>query len=483
MPDDVKIRVGVEGAGQAQRDLKKIGAGANEVGAARSQQAAAMAQVSAASSAAASAEASATAALGDSANAARMTAEELDRLAEARARDTERMLGSASAQARARAQLALGGPIDPTTRRELELLAGGLQKAGKAQSAFNDSAKTALTGLLGRLSPEMASLANVAVDVAKGMGQASVALLGMIGAGAALGGIVWAYRKIAEVAEKAAEAIKREAQARLEAARGTTERQADMAETLESMAGLLGIAEEVTEKVDEMQAMRGIPRDVASFGFMAQAIGGLTPEQVEQVMGAWLVTGRQATLEPGKKKANRRAIEQLLKVDAEAAMRALPAKVKDVGLKEMGDAPMVRATPEERIAETAVRRVRGKYLGELTPEELVALEAMAAGQPVPKTVRRSFQQHYPNMSAEQYRHAIETRPLKRSERTIRDLREMLERELAEIRAGYPADAQPVTVTVNQTTVNIDHNFGQIPAFDPSGGRIDDVAQMVGGAQN
>lgn len=262
--------------------------------------------------------------------------------------------------------------------------AGATRTAAKAQDRFNDSAKTALTGILGRLSPEMASLANIGVDMAKGIGQASVALLGMVGAGAALGGIVWAYRKIAEAAEKAAEAIKREARARLEAARGTSERQADMADTLESMAGLLGIAEKVTRQVDQMQKTRGIERDVASFGLMAQAIGGLTPEQVDQVMGAWLLTGRQARFEPGKKRANRQVVEQLLKVDEEAAARALAARRKDTGLKEMADAPGKGESLEQRIRATALEQLKTEHKGDLSAGEKVALEALAAGKEVPR---------------------------------------------------------------------------------------------------
>ena len=51
------------------------------------------------------------------------------------------------------------------------------KKATKAQDQYNESAKTVLSGILGRLSPELAGLANVAVDLAKGLGHVSAALL------------------------------------------------------------------------------------------------------------------------------------------------------------------------------------------------------------------------------------------------------------------------------------------------------------------
>ena len=66
-----------------------------------------------------------------------------------------------------------------------------------------NSAKTAITGILGQFNPALASMANIGVDIAKGIKNVSGALLGMIGLGAGIAIIVAIFQKIAEKAATA----------------------------------------------------------------------------------------------------------------------------------------------------------------------------------------------------------------------------------------------------------------------------------------
>ena len=83
----------------------------------------------------------------------------------------------------------------------------------------NESAKAALTGILGQFNPALGGLANIAVNVAKGIGGISVSLLATLGTGVAIAGIVKLFENLHEAAQRAEEAIKRVQKARDEFAK------------------------------------------------------------------------------------------------------------------------------------------------------------------------------------------------------------------------------------------------------------------------
>jgi len=113
--------------------------------------------------------------------------------------------------------------------------APAVKKTAQATNQFDDSAKTALTGILGQFNPMLASLGNIAVDVAKGIGKMTFALGGMLAIGVVISGLVALFRKMKEAAQAAEAALERTTKAREKFARQQQEPAARIAADLQRM--------------------------------------------------------------------------------------------------------------------------------------------------------------------------------------------------------------------------------------------------------
>ncbi len=175
-------------------------------------------------------------------------------------------VGSAGARAAAGTQQATAATKAHTAAQGKA--APAVKKTTQAVNQFDDSAKTAITGILGQFSPALASIGNIAVDVAKGFTKMSRALIGMLGVGVAIGVGVALFQKIrGEIRKTMEEAASLET--RIDKLRHAfKEPQEKMAATLQRFGAL-------TKETE--QAAGGYRRRLERKGFLPETAVGIAP--------------------------------------------------------------------------------------------------------------------------------------------------------------------------------------------------------------
>ncbi len=346
--------------------------------------------------------------------------------------------------------------------------------ATRAQDQYNDSAKTALTGILGRLSPEMAGLANIAVDLAKGIGGVSTALLGMVGAGAAVAGIAAVMEKLAEAARKAKEEFDRLRKARENAIGEARTLREDVAGKLYE-AGRPGGAEAGRQRVVDLMK-QGIPQEAATFGAVAEQVGGLDPAQTRQAIGAWLAQGKQGQFTQDQA-ANQKLIGELLQFDRGQAEAVLGARIADVGQEARGRAAQFETRSEEQILDIAKdRMVRS---GRFTEQEASAALGLATGVHPSRYApaagprggiyagRTYSLANQPETGEEFQRRAMAER-LPDSDATLGELVDAIRAEADYVRGGGGGGAANVTINMPRTSIAVDRAYGGAPGLEDLG---------------
>jgi|GEM_PF-3723750 len=302
MAKKVDIPVEVTGATKARDELKKTRQSVTDVGtagvdqaqsaqraaAAQGQSAASASSAASATQSGASAQTRGAEAAGDMANAQAHVAKEAGKAA-------REMDKAAAAARRAQSGKVL---LKPQTDGLVELTdahkkaAPAIKQTAQATNQFDDSAKTAITGILGQFNPMLASMANIGVDVAKGIKGISGALLGMVGAGAAIAGVIAFFQSIRNEIQKTKKEAE-EFQQQIDKIRDKfTTSQERMATTLQSYNALTPETEKAAGEMRRRMERAGFARDTAEKTAPMAVMGGL--DFSEAKLAAQLgVTGAQ----------------------------------------------------------------------------------------------------------------------------------------------------------------------------------------------
>ena len=166
---------------------------------------------------------------------------------------------------------------------------------------------------VGQINPAMASLATIAVDVAKGISQVSVALLGMLGLGAAIGGIVFFFKQMAEAAERAEAAVKRAMDAQREQRDEGLTLQASVRDQMEAAGIYHAWATRRKARTVAYEMRGGKAQDLATATAVAsQIVMDLVGEKARQFEAGLVVSGERPQWVKDER-ANRGFIERMLK--------------------------------------------------------------------------------------------------------------------------------------------------------------------------
>jgi len=296
MAKEVKVPVRVEGSEKAQGELKKTGQAVKGVGAAGAQAA----------------------------------------------------KGTAQATVATKAHTAAHGKAKPA-----------IKGTAKAVNQFDDSAKTALTGILGQFNPMLASLGNIAVDVAKGVTKISRALIGMLGIGAAVAGGVILFQKFREGIRRTIEDADR-LEKRIQKLRDSfKEPQERMAATLQRFNALTKETEEASGTYRRrLERRRGFARETAVAIAPLAVLDQLTLQEAE--LAAQLAVQGVSFEKPGD---IRKTLDELRKrhpqilADAQRQIELMqPTQTITKRRARAGGQPVgaVRYTPEEFAREELI---------------------------------------------------------------------------------------------------------------------------------
>lgn len=326
---NVGIPVAVEGAQQAQTDLKQTGQAVEDLGkktgGAKGEEARSIR------------------------DAAKATADEIrQKTAAAKAAAADLRLAEAAARAKgdeARArQFAALAVAEETKLQQLNAVAVGA--GAKATKAFSDEAKTAATGLLSAFNPALAATVNIVADVVKGLGKINPILLAIAAAAAVISAVTSVLKGMAAAAEevrKNLEAAREAMKALREEGRGERRNVADAL----AAAGVTGGADQAAELVNRLKA-QGIEPELGKVGAVAQQVGGLSEAQVRQFVAGYFAAGGGETFTRDQGK-NRAFIDRMLAEGAKPENAAfLQGRIRDV-------APDVAASalPGEALDPTA----------------------------------------------------------------------------------------------------------------------------------
>ena len=145
------------------------------------------------------------------------------------------------------------------------------KRAGEEVFDFDRKGEKLLKGTLAQFSPDMANAADMAIDLTEGISKISPALLGVAGAGAAIGVTIMWMNSLAEATRKAAEEQERLNKAQAEAAGRGVDARTSVAESL-AKAGV-----DPSQTADVLQRMQdlggyGVRRDVAQKAAISEAL-------------------------------------------------------------------------------------------------------------------------------------------------------------------------------------------------------------------
>jgi len=210
-----------------------------------------------------------------------------------------------------------------------------IKGTAKAVNQFDDSAKTAMTGILGQFNPMLASLGNIAVDVAKGISKMTLALGGMVAAGVAISGLVWLFRTMRAGAQAAEEALEKATKAREKFAQKQQEPAQRIAADLQQ-AGAYSVANFEKAYLAYIDIMNeGVEKTKAAALATPTMLAGLKPWQAARVAAA--------PVEPETKEQARKAFEELQakqKTRVEVAAAAERAKESPAGRAAIAEAAL-----------------------------------------------------------------------------------------------------------------------------------------------
>lgn len=212
----------------------------------------------------------------------------------------------------------------------------GAGKAAKGLNQINDSAKTAATSLLGQLSPEMASLANISTDVFKGFTQINTALLGTLGIGAGVGLLIELYRSWADELER----VRKQQEAVAEAQRQQRDEglglQGELAAFLQAR-GIAGGAQQGVRDLLQLNNLAGpgaaLPEDLGQLAVFLRQRFGAGDDAIRQTLAGFVASGRPDDAFAGQSAAQQQVtLDRLLQRGAQpGAQAALEAVIRDEG--------------------------------------------------------------------------------------------------------------------------------------------------------
>lgn len=225
------------------------------------------------------------------------------------------------------------------------------EKSAEKIKDFARDAKQAVSGVFDTLLPGFGHIFRLITDIIGGVQKITVSLLGWAAFAAVATGVIGWLRSISDAAERAIEAAKRVEELktkRLDEARGVREA---VAETFGKAGVFLPPGSESYRNVAR-RMQEGIPAEVAAFGELADVLslpsglGALWPEQIRQIMAAYVATGRKTEFArgPRAREENRKLLGELLRIGAtEEAQAAFAAEIARVGDATRAVAP----TPDE----------------------------------------------------------------------------------------------------------------------------------------
>jgi hypothetical protein len=311
MAKDVRIPVRVDGAPQAQSDLKQTGEAVQDLGkktgGAKGQEARSIR------------------------DAARATAEEI--------REKQRSHQAAAADLRVAAAVARSKGDEAAARRfataavaeETKLQQVNTVVVGKgaqAQKAFSDEAKAASVALLSAFNPALAAMVSVIAEVVKGLSKINPILLAIAAAAAVITAVTSVLKGMAAAAEdvrKSLEAARAAMKALREEGKGERRSVADAL----AAAGVTGGADQGAALVNRLKA-QGVEPELGKVGAVAQQVGGLTEAQVMQFIAGYFAEGggESFTRDRGK---NQAFIQKMLTAGAKPENAAfMQGRIRDV---------------------------------------------------------------------------------------------------------------------------------------------------------
>jgi len=288
------------------------------------------------------------------------------------AKEELRAVGQAAAEAK---QAAAGG-AGPGAPSVAEQTARGLGTAADKTALFTREGRTLAAVLLTQINPALGSMVMLISRVVAGFSAISLGMIGLVGASAALGGVVLMFQEWRAQAE-AVEAAVRRAQAAMKAMReegmDTRKRLADAG----AAAGLMGATAAMQATAAELQH-GGIPRELAENAALAEQIAaqqGIGFDRQRYLAGL-ATRGMQPAPFGMDQSENRRTLLRLLAAgQREDAQRAIEAYTADVGLGAAAEAPTADALRADPL-DVAAKRL-GAARGDFTAEELAAAERIA----------------------------------------------------------------------------------------------------------
>jgi hypothetical protein len=225
------------------------------------------------------------------------------------------------------------------------------EESGEKVKVFARDAKNALSSVTDVLLPGFGQVFRLITDIVEGAGKLTSRMLGWAAFAAVAAGVIGWLKSITEAAERAAEAAKRVTELtakRREEAREVRER---VAETFNKAGVFLPPGTDAYANVAQ-RMQQGIPPDVAAFGELADVLSlpslgrALWPQEIEQIMVAYMATGRKTEFArgPQAREQNRKLLEELLQIGrTEEAQAAFAAEIARTGDATRAAAP----TPEE----------------------------------------------------------------------------------------------------------------------------------------
>lgn len=217
----------------------------------------------------------------------------------------------------------------------------------KSTLELDDSAKTFAASLIGTINPQMGQMTSLLADGVKGAGGLSAGLLGVVGAGAAIGAIVMIVQHLSQETEEARRRFISLMDTMAQQRQAGAESRASLGDQLASV-GIAGAEAAAQAQRDVAEMMQGgIGEPVAEFAAVAAAkasnLGlGIPLNRAglrERLAAGYLASGKTASLS-GDDAEDQKLLEQLLAMGGtDQAQQFLSAYVGSVGDTARANAP------------------------------------------------------------------------------------------------------------------------------------------------
>lgn len=275
------------------------------------------------------------------------------------------------------------------SKRSFDDASNSVEGASKSVEHFDDTAKSAVTGILGQLNPALGSLGNLAVDVVQGITRMSGALVGVIAVGAGISGLISLMRHFSDATREAAERLREMRRERLQQVGEGLGFEEQVRGGLRE-AGILGGSFESAQNVSRTVRELGVGVDVATFMETARRVQpDLTGEQLRTLGGAFLLRGQQDHFTRDQD-ANRQLIERMLQTDPGRVAEALA-----IDAQERGDQARAAVPPAEAF--DPIGRERASIIEQIASREGLnaadvqrVRDALARGEVTAEGLRTAF---------------------------------------------------------------------------------------------